>query len=99
MILGNAWLINTKTEHSYQLLEGENYIGRSPDNDVVIEDPTVSRNHALIRYQNGEYILSIQAAQTDIRVNNYPIERPIQLSSEDEILFGSTIFHFVKASI
>ena len=33
---------------SYRLREGENYIGRAIDNDIRIEDKTLSRKHARI---------------------------------------------------
>jgi len=33
---------------SYRLREGENHIGRAIDNDIRIEDKTLSRKHAKI---------------------------------------------------
>jgi RsiW-degrading membrane proteinase PrsW (M82 family) len=37
-------------EHSHAIRDGqEARIGRAPDNDIVVNDPTVSRQHALIR--------------------------------------------------
>ncbi len=42
---------------SYQLNEGDNTIGRSPDNDMVVEDTAISRRHALVRVQDDRIVL------------------------------------------
>ena len=42
---------------SYQLKEGDNTIGRGPDNDLVLEDNAASRSHAIVRVQDGQFVL------------------------------------------
>jgi len=37
-------------------------IGRSEDNDIVVDDPTVSRHHARITHQDGKYAIEPLAA-------------------------------------
>jgi len=44
----NSWIFKEKTEIS---------IGRSPDQDVAISDPYVSRNHANLVHCNGRWLL------------------------------------------
>jgi tetratricopeptide (TPR) repeat protein len=46
-------------------------IGRSEQNDLVLEDPgkAVSRNHAEIRYENGQYVLADLDSQNGIWVS------------------------------
>jgi len=45
---------NIKTIHVIQLIEYEIYIGRNGANDVIDGDLTVSRNHAILRYNKDE---------------------------------------------
>ena len=50
-------LFNTETKRKLPVLFWENSIGRSKASDIVIEDPTVSRNHCvLLRRTNGWFI-------------------------------------------
>lgn len=46
-------------------------IGRSPDNDLILEDTgkSVSRNHAEIRYENGRYVLIDRESQNGVWVS------------------------------
>ena len=45
---------NIKRIHVIQLKDDEIYIGRNGMNDVIDEDLTVSRNHAILRYNRAE---------------------------------------------
>ena len=45
---------NIKRIHVIQLTEDEIYIGRNGINDVIDEDLTVSRNHAILKYNRAE---------------------------------------------
>ena len=46
-------------------------IGRAPDNDLVLPDPEkfISREHANIRFENGEYYLADTSLAGTIIVN------------------------------
>jgi pSer/pThr/pTyr-binding forkhead associated (FHA) protein len=39
-------------------------IGKAPDNDVVIDHPTVSRNHLVVRRQQDQFLCRTWAAPT-----------------------------------
>jgi pSer/pThr/pTyr-binding forkhead associated (FHA) protein len=45
---------NLKKIHVIQLTEDKIYIGRNGINDVIDEDLTVSRNHAILKYNKDE---------------------------------------------
>ena len=45
---------NIKRIHVINLTEDEIYIGRNGINDVIDEDLTVSRNHAILKYNRAE---------------------------------------------
>jgi len=67
-------------------------IGRSPENDLVIEEPRVSRQHARIEYISGKFILSDQSSNgTYVNVEG---NRPVFLRREKAILIGKGVIHF-----
>lgn len=55
-----AWLAVTTGPDkgkTYQLKAGDNTIGRDSENDMAIQDPAISRRHAMIKAQDGEFLL------------------------------------------
>jgi pSer/pThr/pTyr-binding forkhead associated (FHA) protein len=49
-------------------------IGRALDNDVIIEDPRISRHHAQLRRRYGRYVLYDLGSTGGTQINGYPIE-------------------------
>jgi hypothetical protein len=75
-------------QHVYPL-RGTVTLGRSPDCDLQLTDPGVSRRHARLRYQNEVFLIEDLASTNGTLVNNVPVgER--QLSPGDRIRLGST---------
>lgn len=52
----NAFLI-VNGNQTFPLSSAVINIGRRPDNDLVIDDPRVSRLHAQLRYQKGHFVI------------------------------------------
>ena len=55
-----AWLAITagpQKGKTYQIKDGDNTIGRDPDSDLALEDQGVSRSHAMIKAQDGVFLL------------------------------------------
>src|SRR5689334_25306844 len=51
-------LVNTEGAGTkYALATDEVRIGKAPDNDVVIDHPTVSRNHLVVRRQGDRFLV------------------------------------------
>jgi|GEM_PF-6171347 len=100
-----AWLtILEGADHgTRQILAPDCQIGRSTDpkmaNDVIIDDPTVSRVQARLRLLDGQWILYDLSDKQPVLVNG---ERGHgkALHSDDEIRFGDTIlrFHLPRSS-
>ena len=59
---------------SYNLEEGDNMIGRSPESSLFINDAAVSRAHAMIRVSDGEMSIVDLGSTSGTRVGDNPVE-------------------------
>jgi sigma-B regulation protein RsbU (phosphoserine phosphatase) len=68
-------------------------VGRKMDKDLVIADPRVSRDHALLISENGKVLVQDQGSKHGTFVNGERVERK-QLEPNDRVEFGArdTIF-------
>jgi len=57
-----------------KLKAGENLIGRMPENDIMIDDPEVSRSHARIILENGSLVAEDLQSENGISVNGKKIQ-------------------------
>ncbi len=72
-------------------------IGRTPDNDIAIDNLAVSRLHAVIEEDKGEFYVKDCDSLNGTIVNGNPVGRAI-LSAGDEIQIGKHILVFQKQS-
>ncbi|HEY68247.1 MAG TPA: DUF3662 domain-containing protein [Thermoflexia bacterium] len=84
--LGRPFLILEGHRH-VNLLQPVVSIGRALDNDVIIEDPRVSRHHAQLRRRYGRYVLYDLGSSGGTTINGYPVEECV-LHSGDVISFA-----------
>jgi hypothetical protein len=63
-------------------------IGRSDECDLKIEDPFVSRSHAVIRTDDAHVVLQDLKSKAGTRVNGAPCDRPTQLHDHDVLSFA-----------
>src|SRR5437667_6169374 len=63
-------------------------IGRTPENDLVIEDTSLSRRHALIENFEGRFNLSDCGSSNGTFVNGKSITGLTELSDWDVLTFG-----------
>jgi pSer/pThr/pTyr-binding forkhead associated (FHA) protein len=71
-------------------------IGRSPDNSLAEEGVLVSRHHAEIAVERGQYVLYDRDSTNGTWVNGRRVAHHI-LSSDDQIQIGPSIFVFQMA--
>ncbi len=64
-------------------------IGRKPDKDLVIADPRVSRDHASIISENGEFWVADEGSKHGTFVNGKRIQRG-KLNPSDRLQFGGS---------
>jgi DNA-binding NtrC family response regulator len=78
-------------------LEGERvWVGRGPESDVVLDDRTVSREHAvLMRRRVGWYLQDLES-QNGTLLNGQPVVTS-RLADGDEIRFGNVVAIFRDA--
>lgn len=62
-------------------------IGRDANNHVVLNDETVSSEHARIRYENGAYVLYDLASSNGTMLNGERIQKAM-LRDEDRVTIG-----------
>jgi len=72
----------------FQLTGDQATIGRATDNDIVLNDFSVSRRHAYLRLENGVWILRDNHSTNGVRVNERPVpESPI--ADGDQVTIGT----------
>lgn len=71
------------------LVSSSMLIGRSTNANVQIFDPRVSREHARITKDSGEFIITDQESANGTWVNGHKIETRV-LNNGDHIVVGST---------
>lgn len=68
-------------------------IGRASDNDVIVDDPMVSRHHCQLRLQHGAYSFADLGSRNGSMVNGQPVSQ-IALGPGDVIEIGDTDVEF-----
>ncbi len=96
-LLPNAYLI-VEGSQVFTLDHELVNIGRRPDNDLVLDDPRVSREHAQLRAAHGRYILSDLGSTGGTYVNGQRVSQ-ITLYPGDVIsLAGVTLVYIQESS-
>ena len=78
-----------------QLREGCTRLGRSPAADVHLDDPTVSRRHAVIRREQGRVELLDDRSLNGVFLNGARCEWS-ELADGDEIVIGRYRLYFLR---
>jgi len=93
-----AWLVMTEGERTgedFKIDKTEFKIGRDPNLgcDLILNDPTVSREHAKIKVtEDRDLIIYDLGSENGVVVNGREIEEPTKLNDGDEIVIGKTKF-------
>ena len=81
------------------LTQRETTIGRALNNDVILMDPTVSREHArLMLDQDGWHIINL-TARNIVRVNGRPVPSgsSLPMHPQDVLILGSTMLQLIAS--
>ncbi|WP_033515907.1 FHA domain-containing protein [Bifidobacterium cuniculi] len=97
-----ALLISTRGALSgsrYLLDEDQVTVGRDPRSDILLDDSTVSRAHAVFRRVNGRYEVVDAGSLNGTYVNRQRVDQAV-LNNGDEIMIGKfRLVYFTKSAI
>lgn len=89
---------DTGEKQEFILMEGATVtIGRSSNNDIYIPEQHVSRQHAVINYRDGIFMLTDLNSANGTFVNDVPLQEPFPLASGDEIRLYVPSLYFSAA--
>jgi pSer/pThr/pTyr-binding forkhead associated (FHA) protein len=78
---------------AFPLAKDRVIIGRLGDSDIVLADPGVSRRHAEVRREDGEFVVADLGSTNGTMVNEATIgERTLE--EGDRITLGKTVLEF-----
>ena len=87
-------LINLATNYEYPIENGKITIGRNDSCDVVIDDITVSRLHAIVHYTDEGWVVSDNDSKAGVGVNGYRVHGSEPISDGDTIMINTHSFMF-----
>lgn len=70
-------------------------IGRNDDNDVVLDAPGISREHARVFIRDGRHFAEDLGSINGTKVNGTKIAEPTELAHGDSVAVGQVVFAFV----
>jgi ABC-type multidrug transport system ATPase subunit len=81
--------------NTYPITKAITTLGRDPSNDIVVSDPSVSRHHAQIIWENGSWTVKKLVTQNTLTVNQHDLPQS-PLHDRDTIGLGpGTTFLFL----
>ncbi len=97
-----AQMVDGVVAHKFEIKSGKLSIGRLPQNDVIIDDSSVSSKHALIEGvpnpdfpDTVEYYVRDLGSTNGTDVNGVKISDVTQLHNNDEINIAWNTFKFI----
>jgi predicted component of type VI protein secretion system len=75
----------------FEVSKSEIYIGRDINNDIAINDAEVSRKHARVILQSGEYVLEDLGSTNGTYVNGQRLMGPHVMRPGETILLGENV--------
>ncbi|MEZ2238225.1 adenylate/guanylate cyclase domain-containing protein [Microcoleus sp.] len=90
-------VLRTEGGNRYLPLAGSNCwtVGRSDDNNFVLVDRWISRNHAMLQQmETGEFYLIDLGSRNGSFVNGRRVSIPVTLKNGDRLMFGQTELDF-----
>ena len=78
---------------SYELKDGNTLLGRGPDNDIQILEPSVSRKHARITLSGERLLIEDLKSQNGTQLNGHPISShfQVEIKEGDFISLGTVL--------
>lgn len=85
------------TGTSYDLDQVEIFVGRDLGNDIVVNDPEISRRHARLYKHGDHYLIEDLGSTNGTIVNGQKIRGPKELTNHDYVAMGQNIgYEFIS---
>jgi two-component system, cell cycle response regulator len=81
----------------YKLGDSPIRIGRDADNEIVLDDPGVSRRHARLERRQQKLVLMDVGSKNGTLLNDRELAQTVELKNGDRIKIGATIFKYLSA--
>ena len=75
------------------VVRDEATIGRSNDNDIVLNDFSVSRRHAILRKDNGGWVIHDNQSTNGVRIKEKLVQSP-RVGDGDQAVVGTFVLRF-----
>lgn len=89
-----TWIVDGETRQ-YDLSDSAT-VGRSYGSDIVLRESSISKSHARITHENGEWVFEDLASRNGSRINDERLTRAV-LCEGDRIQLGGVTLTFVAA--
>jgi hypothetical protein len=75
-------------------------IGRSDDNDLIFDDPYISRYHAVIKQQGENFVIIDLGSENPVLIRDTPLEPgdPYTLQNRDVVRIGQSVLSYIDTS-
>ena len=84
---------------SYSISKNEIYMGRDITNDIVINDPEISRKHARLTLQSGGYLLEDLGSTNGTFIDGQRITGPHMMSASEVVMLGDNVSLVYEAAM
>ena len=92
MVTGSVWprltVISGVNQGQEFRLQGRTRLGRAQDNEIILDDPKVSRHHAVFNLETEGWVITDLGSANGTFVNGQRIEEPYRLQNGDRISVG-----------
>ena len=86
----SAWRL-LHEHREIRLREGANLLGRTGHDVVVLDSPTVSRHHAVVRVNGAQATVEDLGSKNGTWVGVMPVTAPVALANGNELRLGSVV--------
>lgn len=90
-------LLGRRTVHVYDIDQPAIQVGRGEGMDITIDNPSVSRQHAVIRQDGDRWIVADLGSSNGTFLNGEKVEGGVEVKEGDEIGMGKFSLLFGKA--
>ena len=90
-----GWLVSFDLDPAgkdFKLFEGRTKVGKIDSCNIILNDPGISEEHALIYVKDGKVLLQDELSLNGTFVNGKKVEERVTLKDNDEIKFGNISF-------